>query len=123
MTSYEAARILRNSAFMLENIIKSMPSEQEIEFKQAYEMAISKLRDYDFHADWQTDIEPDEEGLYFITWEGTFGSIGGRWIEMAEYRRNQDSGEYSWDVSHIENRGNTNVKVLAWMDLPNRWEG
>lgn len=75
--------------------------------------------DYDFMADWQpmSDGTP-APGQYFITWEGKFGNISGRWIEVAEYLDDD-----TWNVDHIAIRGITDIKVIAWMDLPDKWEG
>ena len=83
-------------------------------------------QEYDFYADWQPvsdGIMPDE-GLYFITWEGKIGECDKvfRFIEMAEYQSNY-FGDSLWDVSHIEAKGYHDIKVIAWMDLPDKWEG
>lgn len=82
---------------------------------------------YDFYADWQPisdGILPNEDDLYLITWEGTRNDRRERWIETAEYCMFYGD-EYNcyWDVKHIEKRGFKDVKVIAWMDLPNKWEG
>ena len=64
---------------------------------------------------WITDEMPDKYGEYFITW---VGELNGRQqkpcIEIAEYE--PESGD--WLVEHIEKRGWHNVKVTAWMELP-----
>ena len=84
-------------------------------------MDVYDYKEYDFQANWQPISEGciPKEGLYFITWEGTWGNtpVRDRWIEKAEY-----DGD-NWHVDHIEQRGFRNIKVIAWMELPKRWEG
>lgn len=81
---------------------------------------------YDFMADWQLISEgtlPVPGDLYFITWEGAWNGKKGRWIEMAEYcQREDDPDDCYWDISHIEKRGFKNVRIIAWMELPDKWE-
>lgn len=83
-------------------------------------------QEYDFHADWQliSDNILPSAGLYFITWEGKKGNQEkpSRFIEIAEYVENH-YGDLEWDVSHIEAKGYHDIKVIAWMDLPDKWEG
>lgn len=82
----------------------------------------------DFHADWQPieDGNPSP-GLYFITWEGKINATGNvcRYIEMAEFylenEYDEDSGR--WNLDHITERNYTDIKVIAWMDLPDKYEG
>jgi len=83
---------------------------------------------YDHEADWQpiSDGLMPDEGLYFITWEGTFEGISeikGRWIEMAEYYIPEGEEEGKWSLDHIAIRGFKDINVIAWMDLPEKWEG
>lgn len=83
-------------------------------------------RKHDHEADWQPvsdGIMPDE-GLYLITWEGTWNTykpMRDRWIELAEYFI--VDGEGQWSLDHIAIRGFKDIKVIAWMDLPEKWGG
>ena len=80
----------------------------------------------DFHADWQLISENilPSAGLYFITWEGKRDNqnTASRYIELAEYFENH-YGDLEWDVSHIEANGYHDIRIIAWMDLPDKWEG
>ena len=61
--------------------------------------------------------DPEFWGEYFITWRGKIGGVKmGPFIEIAEF----DSG---WDVRHIEQRGYSDIEVLAWMPLPETYKG
>ena len=64
-------------------------------------------------------ILPDA-GEYFVTWEAK--NSGSRFIEIAEYFMN-DYGDMVWDVSRMEKNGYHDIKIIAWMDMPKRWEG
>ena len=98
----------------------------ETERKQikALTMAIESLRQGtpDFHADWQpiSDGLLPDAGEYFVTWEAK--NSGSRFIEIAEYFMN-DYGDMVWDVSRMEKNGYHDIKIIAWMDMPKRWEG
>ena len=98
----------------------------ETERKQikALTMAIESLRrgTPDFHADWQpiSDGLLPDAGEYFVTWEAK--NSGSRFIEIAEYFMN-DYGDMVWDVSRMEANGYHDIKIIAWMDMPKRWEG
>ena len=98
----------------------------ETERKQikALTMAIESLRQGtpDFHADWQpiSDGLLPDAGEYFVTWEAK--NSGSRFIEIAEYFMN-DYGDMVWDVSRMEKNGYHDIKIIAWMDMPVRWEG
>lgn len=102
----------------------------ETERKQikALTMAIESLRrgTPDFHADWQpiSDGLLPDAGEYFVTWEGKSKTSGtaSRFIEIAEYFMNE-YGDMVWDVSRMEKNGYHDVKIIAWMDMPDRWEG
>lgn len=100
---------------------------------EAYDMAIEALRKYrtrepDFHADWQPieDGNPSP-GDYYITWEGKVNEAGyiNRYIEIAEFYYEDEWDEKSgrWNLEHIEARNYTDIKVVAWMDLPDKWMG
>lgn len=108
---------------------------ENLEADNALYMAIEALKQEprfghcnkcDFHADWQLISENilPSEGEYFITWEGKMGNQKrpSRFIELAEYVENH-YGDMEWDVSHIEANGYHDIKVIAWMDLPDKWEG
>ena len=98
----------------------------ETERKQikALTMAIESLRQAtpDFHADWQpiSDGLLPDAGEYFVTWEAK--NSGSRFIEIAEYFMNE-YGDMVWDVSRMEKNGYHDIKIIAWMDMPVRWEG
>ena len=98
----------------------------ETERKQikALTMAIESLRQGtpDFHADWQpiSDGLLPDAGEYFVTWEAK--NSGSRFIEIAEYFMN-DYGDMVWDVSRMEANGYHDIKIIAWMDMPKRWDG
>jgi len=98
----------------------------ETERKQikALTMAIESLRQGtpDFHADWQpiSDGLLPDAGEYFVTWEAK--NSGSRFIEIAEYFMNE-YGDMVWDVSRMEKNGYHDIKIIAWMDMPKRWEG
>ena len=98
----------------------------ETERKQikALTMAIESLRrgTPDFHADWQpiSDGLLPDAGEYFVTWEAK--NSGSRFIEIAEYFMN-DYGDMVWDVSRMEANGYHDIKIIAWMDMPKRWDG
>ena len=98
----------------------------ETERKQikALTMAIESLRrgTPDFHADWQpiSDGLLPDAGEYFVTWEAK--NSGSRFIEIAEYFMNE-YGDMVWDVSRMEANGYHDIKIIAWMDMPKRWDG
>ena len=98
----------------------------ETERKQikALTMAIESLRrgTPDFHADWQpiSDGLLPDAGEYFVTWEAK--NSGSGFIEIAEYFMNE-YGDMVWDVSRMEKNGYHDIKIIAWMDMPKRWEG
>ena len=98
----------------------------ETERKQikALTMAIESLRQGtpDFHADWQpvSDGLLPDAGEYFVTWEVTDTHV--RFIEIAEYYMNE-YGDMVWDVSRMEANGYHDIKIIAWMDMPKRWDG
>lgn len=105
--------------------------EQEKEELEAINMGIEALKKYresDFHADWQPieDGNPSP-GQYYITWDGKVNEAGHyrRYIEIAEFyledEWDKDSGR--WDLSHIEKRNFLDVRVVAWMNLPDKYEG
>ena len=97
-----------------------------VEAEEEQEPKFGHCNKCDFHADWQpiSDGLPNP-GLYFITWEGKRDNqkTASRFIELAEYYENYDGDGYSWDVSHIEANGYHDIKIIAWMDLPDKWEG
>lgn len=106
-------------------------NEQEKEELEAINMgieALRKYRDHDFSADWQPieDGNP-APGDYFITWEGKVNEAGyiNRYIEIAEfyYEDEWDKESGRWNLEHIEARNYTDIKVVAWMELPDAWRG
>lgn len=105
--------------------------EQEKEELEAINMGIEALKKYresDFHADWQPieDGNPSP-GQYYITWDGKVNEAGHyrRYIEIAEFYLEDEWDKESgrWDLSHIEKRNFLDVRVVAWMDLPDKYEG
>ena len=99
-------------------------TETERQQIKALTMAIESLRQGtpDFHADWQpiSDGLLPDAGEYFVTWEAK--NSGSRFIEIAEYFMNE-YGDMVWDVSRMEKNGYHDIKIIAWMDMPVRWEG
>lgn len=81
-----------------------------------------KKHECDFHADWQpiSDGLLPDAGEYFVTWEAK--NSGSRFIEISEYFMNE-YGDMVWDVSRMEANGYHDIKIIAWMDMPVRWEG
>lgn len=70
--------------------------------------------------DWMPcfDEMPEYDEMYLVTWVGDIGKSGGKFrgIEMLEYY------DGKWDTEKIEKRGYRNVRVTAWMELPEPWE-
>ena len=69
-----------------------------------------------------SEREPERSGEYMITWTGY---IGGRkskpFLEIAEFSFDYMKSE--WDVTHIAKRGYYDIKVVAWKELGEPWEG
>lgn len=63
------------------------------------------------------DAEPQEDEVYLITWYGyLLGTKTREFIEIAEY----DGAE--WCVDHIAKRGYKDIRVTAWMPLPDPYK-
>lgn len=129
MKKYEVIDLFEDNFTTLNTHGHYTEEEENEAIKKAIEaLKKYKYRDPDFHADWQPieDGNPSP-GLYFITWEGKINATGNvcRYIEMAEFylenEYDEDSGR--WNLDHITERNYTDIKVIAWMDLPDKYEG
>lgn len=128
MTRGEAINNLKRVGERLDMTYANQQEKDELEAINMGIEALKKYRESDFHADWQPieDGNPSP-GQYYITWEGKVNEAGHyrRYIEIAEFyledEWDKDSGR--WDLSHIEKRSFLDVRVVAWMDLPDKYEG
>ncbi len=92
-------------------ILRTMLAEERDVYRTA---VLQKALDREMYCSWYTD-DPDEPGEYYITWTAELNGKETRpFIEIAEY-----TGE--WLVSHIEKLGYMNVRVRAWMRLPDAY--
>jgi hypothetical protein len=60
---------------------------------------------------------PEDFGGYLITFTAILGGRRSkRLIDISEY-------DGTWDVAHIERYGYKDIKILAWMELPEAYKG
>lgn len=70
--------------------------------------------------DWMPCYEqqPERDDQYLVTWTAKIGRDSSvRFIYICEY----SDGE--WVTDEIAKMGYRDIEVVAWMELPEKWEG